>query len=270
VITSQDNEKLKTVRKLRLKKHREALGLFVTEGEDLMSAGLAAGLEPRALLVHPDSGLEGEPVEPALLDGVSALGSGSRVIGIWPVVWAGAAAGAAKHGRAEGEGGAAGAIGGPCIFLDAVSDPGNVGTILRTVDALIDATVVLGPGTADPFSPNAVRASMGSIFSQPVARAGIGQTPAPRIAMVAQGGSRPGSLDGTFTVCLGSEREGVSAEVLKHCEESWTIPLRAEGPESLNVAAAAAIACERISSPAPADAGQAGAVGAGQAGQAAE
>jgi TrmH family RNA methyltransferase len=151
------------------------------------------------------------------------------------------------------------------VFLDSVSDPGNVGTILRTVDALIEATVVLGPGTADPFSPNAVRASMGSIFSQPVIRAGIAQTPAPRIAMVAEGGSRPVSRTGAFTVCLGSEREGVSPEVLKECEASWTIPLRKDGPESLNVAAAAAIACERISSPAPVDTGQAGATQTAQA-----
>lgn len=234
MITSPDNEKLKTVRKLRQKKHREALGLFVTEGEDLMAAGLAAGRVPKALLVNPDARIEGEavePVEPALLDGVSALGSGTRVIGIWPVEWA------------EGPGGT-------CVFLDAVSDPGNVGTILRTVDALLDATVVLGPGTADPFSPNAVRASMGSIFSQPVVRGGIEQTPSPRIAMVAGGGDAPGAHAAPVTICLGSEREGVSPEVLKQCEASWTIPLRKDGPESLNVAAAAAIACERISSPA--------------------
>jgi hypothetical protein len=129
VITSPDNEKLKTVRKLRQKKHREALGLFVTEGEDLMKAGLAAGRVPKALLVHPDAGIEGDPVEPALLDGVSALGSGTRVIGIWRSVWADSASET-------------------CVFLDAVSDPGNVGTIIRTVDALLEATVVLerGPG----------------------------------------------------------------------------------------------------------------------------
>jgi TrmH family RNA methyltransferase len=264
VITSPDNEKLKTVRKLRQKKHREALGLFVTEGEDLMAAGLAAGREPWVLLVHPDSGLEGEPVEPALLDGVSALGSGTRVIGIWPVEWAEAPA---EAGAGEGAGGA---IEGPCVFLDAVSDPGNVGTILRTVDALIEATVVLGPGTADPFSPNAVRASMGSVFSQPVVRSGIAHTPSPRIAMVATGGSRPESRSGEFTICLGSEREGVSPEVLKQCEASWTIPLRKDGPESLNVAAAAAIACERISSPASADVEQAGTAAVAQPGQAVE
>jgi TrmH family RNA methyltransferase len=229
MITSPDNEKLKTVRKLRQKKHREKLGLFVTEGEDLAAAGIAAGRQPQALLVHPDAGIDGEPVEPDLLERVSALGSGTRVIGIWPAIWA--------DGVRE-----------TCVFLDAVSDPGNVGTIIRTVDAMLDATVVLGPGSADPFSPGAVRASMGSVFSQPLLKAGLGATPEPRIAMVAAGGASPGPHDSPLTLCLGSEREGISRAVLNHCETTWTVQLRADGPESLNVAAAAAIACERISS----------------------
>ncbi len=230
MITSPDNEKLKTVRKLRQKKHREKLGLFVTEGEDLVNAGLAAGRQPKALLVHPDAGIDGEQVEPELLYRASGLGSGTRAIGIWPILWTTD-------------------LTDTCVFLDAVSDPGNVGTILRTVDAMLDATVVLGPGSADPFSPGAVRASMGSVFSQPVARAGIEATPEPRVAMVAAGGDRPEAHPAPVTLCLGSEREGISDHVLKVCSESWTIPLRAAGPESLNVAAAAAIACERISSP---------------------
>ncbi len=176
MITSPDNEKLKLVRKLRQKKHRQKAGLFVTEGEDLLNAGLAAGREPKAVLVHPDSGIEGEEVEPELLDRVSELGSGTRVIGIWHDIWAEPELITAAK----------------CIFLDGLSNPGNVGTIIRTVDALIDATVVLGPNCADPFSSGAVRASMGSIFSQPVRRGDIQSTPEPRIAMVAHGGEWPG------------------------------------------------------------------------------
>lgn len=236
MITSPDNEKLKLVRKLRQKKHRQKAGLFVTEGEDLLNAGLAAGREPKAVLVHPDSGIEGEEVEPELLDRVSELGSGTRVIGIWHEEWAGE-------------------VGDIAVFLDGLSNPGNVGTIIRTVHGLIDATVVLGPNCADPFSSGAVRASMGSIFSQPVRRGDIQSTPEPRIAMVAHGGDRPGPVEGPVTICLGSEREGLSAPALKVCDSKWTIGLRPEGAESLNVAAAAAIACERLSSPPPDSAG---------------
>jgi TrmH family RNA methyltransferase len=229
MIESPQNEKLKLVRKLRERKHREREGAFVTEGEDLVEAGLAAGAEPRFLLTAAGSGLGGEEVEPELLAGVSALGSGTRAIAVWPQRWA-------EPG------------GSPCLYLHGVGDPGNVGTILRTAHALLDGTVVLGPGCADPFSPKAVRASMGSIFAQPVARAVVEETPSPRAALLAHGGDGPAGLAGAATLCLGAEREGLPDEVLGACESRVTIPLRSGGAESLNVAAVAAIACERISS----------------------
>jgi RNA methyltransferase, TrmH family len=229
MIESPHNEKLKLVRKLRQRKHREHEGAFVTEGEDLIEAGLAAGAEPRFLLTAAGAGLGGEEVEHELLAGVSSLGSGSRAIAVWPQRWAEP-------------------VSARCLYLHGVGDPGNVGAIVRTAHALIDATVVLGPGCADPFSPKAVRASMGSIFGQPLARARVGETPAPRAALVAHGGEAPEALEGAATLCLGAEREGLPGEVLGHCESQVTIPLRAGGAESLNVAAVAAIVCERISS----------------------
>jgi TrmH family RNA methyltransferase len=229
MIESPQNEKLKLVRKLRERKHREREGAFVSEGEDLVEAGLAAGVEPRFVLVAAGSGLDGEEVESELLAAVSALGSGTRAIAVWPQRWA-------EPGDS------------PCLYLHGVGDPGNVGTILRTAHALLDATVVLGPGCADPFSPKAVRASMGSIFGQPVARAEFGETPTPRAALVAHGGDGPAALAGAATLCLGAEREGLPDEVLAGCGAKVTIPLRPGGAESLNVAAVAAIACERISS----------------------
>ena len=75
MIASPQNEKLKLVRKLRERKQREREGLFVTEGEDLVEAGLAAGAEPRFLLTAAGSGLsldwDGEEVEPELLAAVT-------------------------------------------------------------------------------------------------------------------------------------------------------------------------------------------------------
>jgi TrmH family RNA methyltransferase len=229
MIESPQNEKLKLVRKLRERKHREREGAFVTEGEDLVEAGLAAAAEPRFLLSAAGSGLGGEEVEPELLAAVSTLGSGTRAIAVWPQRWA-------EPG------------GSPCLYLHGVGDPGNVGTIVRAVHALLDGTVVLGPGCADPFSPKAVRASMGSVFGQPLARAEVGATPAPRVALVAHGGEGPAALAGAATLCLGAEREGLPDEVLDECETTVTIPLRSGGAESLNVAAVAAICAERISS----------------------
>jgi RNA methyltransferase, TrmH family len=229
MIESPQNEKLKLVRKLRERKHRVREDAFVTEGEDLLEAGLAAGAEPRFVLVAAGSGLEGEKVEPGLLADVSSLGSGTRAIAVWRRSWAEAA-------------------GAPCIYLHGVGDPGNVGTIIRTTDALIEGPVVLGPECADPFSPKAVRASMGSIFSRPPVRAAFEATAEPRVALVAHGGQELDRLAGAATVCLGAEREGLPEEVVASCDRRITIPLREGGPESLNVAAAAAIAAQRLSS----------------------
>jgi TrmH family RNA methyltransferase len=138
-----------------------------------------------------------------------------------------------------------------CVYLHGVGDPGNVGTVIRSAHALVEGSVVLGPNSADPYSPKAVRSSMGSIFAQPVARAGVDETPAPRAALVAHGGSEPEAIVAPLTLCLGAEREGLEDNVLAAAEHRWTIPLRPGGAESLNVAAAAAIVLGRISSARP-------------------
>jgi TrmH family RNA methyltransferase len=156
------------------------------------------------------------------------------VIAAWPI----------RHGPVEGP---------VCVYLHGIGDPGNVGAILRTTHALVEGTVVIGPGCADPHGPKAVRATMGSIFGQPVARATVAETPRPRIGLVAHGGESLRSLSeigSELTICLGAEREGLPVEVAERCDTTVTIPLRTDGPESLNVAAAAAIALQRISSPA--------------------
>src|SRR5207342_2682165 len=84
MIESPHIEKLKLVRKLRERKQREREGAFVSEGEDLVEAGLAAGVEPRFLLTSAGSDLGGEEVEPELLAEASSLGSGTRAIAVWP------------------------------------------------------------------------------------------------------------------------------------------------------------------------------------------
>ena len=225
MIKSKDNEKLKLIRTLAERKHREREGLFVAEGEDLVEAAEAAGAEPRFVL------RAGQDVLAELLDSVSSLGSGTRVIGVYPQRWA-----------AEAQS--------PAVYLHGLGDPGNVGAIVRSADALAGGSVVLGPGCADPYAPKAVRASMGSIFSEPLVRGGFSATPAPRVALVAHGGAPPDS-EPVGTLCVGAEREGLSEEVLAACERRWTIPLREGAAESLNVAAAAAIALGGISSALP-------------------
>ena len=217
MIRSPDNDKLKTIRKLASKRWREKLGLFVAEGEDLVAAAERAGWEPRFVL------RAGEDVEPELLDAVSALGSGSRVIGVYEQRWA------APGGDLS-------------VWLYAVEDPGNVGTIIRSAHGLADGPVILGPGCADPFSPKAVRATMGSLFARPPARAGFEELEGARVALDAAAAEPLGELSAPVVLCLGAERDGLPAALLEAADATARIPLRPGGPESLNVAMTAAIA----------------------------
>jgi RNA methyltransferase, TrmH family len=226
MITSPHNEKLKLIRKLRTRRDRERQGLFVAEGEDLVEAAGRAGAQPEFVL------RAGVDVEPALLDAVSSLGSGTRVIGVYPEVWG-------DHS------------GGFCVYLHAVADPGNVGTIIRTAHGLLGAPVTVGPQSADPFSPKAVRASMGSVFGCPPVSGAIEEVRAPVVGLVAHGGEPPDDL-AIGGLAVGGERVGLPSAIAARCDRLWTIPLR-PAVESLNVAAAAAIALGRISSAALGD-----------------
>jgi TrmH family RNA methyltransferase len=218
VITSPHNEKLKLIRRLHERRGRERTGLFMAEGEDLIAAAEAAGVEPELLLVA------GEDVSEELLGSVSSLGSGTRVIGVYRQ----------RFSEPGGE---------LSVYLHRLGDPGNVGTIVRAAHALADGPVVLGPGSADPYSPKAVRASMGSLFARPPARAGFDDLLAPRLALDRSAGHQLADLDPVppLVLCVGAEREGLPAELLAKAEHRARIPIRDGGPDSLNAAMAAAI-----------------------------
>jgi TrmH family RNA methyltransferase len=221
VITSAANPRLKLVRKLASARQRHKLGLFVVEGEDLVEAGLAAGLEPVELLVA------GENVSAEVLASVSGLPHPSRRMAVFrrddlprldPL-------------RAPTAG----------LALWHVGDPGNVGTILRSADALGPAFVALSSRCADPTGPKALRASMGAVFRVPLGS--FEEAPGRRVALVSRGGESPqeADLSGPVTFVLGAEREGLPESVVRSCEARVSIPLE-PGAESLNVAVAAALA----------------------------
>ena len=221
-ITSPQNETLKEIRKLAGRKWRDKLRQFVAEGEDLLAAADAAGWEPLARLVAEGSGLAGEEVKPHLLQQVSQLGSGTRALGVYGQRWASEPTGPL------------------CLALWGVNDPGNVGTVLRGALAFGASCVALGPGTADPYGPKAVRASMGALFDVPVARVRtVEELPGRRIALVAHGGDPLVAPDGDVTLVVGAEREGLPDKVLAACDATATIPVAAE---SLNAAMAATVA----------------------------
>ncbi|MDQ3729446.1 MAG: RNA methyltransferase, partial [Actinomycetota bacterium] len=204
--------------------------------------------EPSLLLTRVGEDLGGDEVERELLDAASTLGSGTRVIAAWPLPGEAIDHKRPTRPRIEGHAGRlAAAEARLCVYLHGVGDPGNVGSIVRTTGALVDAYVALGPDCADPFGPKAVRASMGAIFAVPVAHRDLRDTPSPRLSLVAHGGEAE-AMAGVRTLCLGSEREGLPQAVIDASDATWTIPLRPEAVESLGVAAAAAIALGRIGS----------------------
>jgi RNA methyltransferase, TrmH family len=221
-ITSPHNEQLKEIRKLAGRKWRDKLREFVAEGEDLIDAAEAAGWEPIAKLVAEGSGLEGDEVAPHLLAQVSQLGSGTRAIGVYAQRWAPAP------------------VGPLCLALWGVNDPGNVGTALRGALAFGASSVALGPGTADPYGPKAVRASMGALFDVPVARVrDPTDLPGRRIALVPRGGEPLAAPAGDVTLVVGAERDGLPGEIVAACDGTATIAVRSE---SLNAAMAATVA----------------------------
>jgi TrmH family RNA methyltransferase len=160
----------------------------------------------------------GENVEPALLAEVSSLGHPPRIIGIFRRREAAPAADVA-------------------LALWHVSDPGNVGTLIRSADAF-GAGVMLSDGCADPFGPKALRAAMGSTFRVPLTGVELRNA----VALVADGGEALESLEleRYATFVLGAEREGLPEDLLAQCEARATIPVR--NVESLNVAMAGTIA----------------------------
>ena len=225
-ITSHHNRKLKEIRKLRQRRRwRERSNRFVAEGEDLLAAADEAGWQPLERYCAAGSGLPGIEVDPSTLASASGLASGTRTLAVYEERWAAAATGPI------------------CLYLHGVHDPGNVGTILRSAQAFGAASVALGPGTADPFSPHAVRASMGAVFAVALARAeSTPQLPGERIALVARGGvplHEVASSAREVTLMIGSERDGLPAAIVEEADHTAHIPIRTH---SLNAAMAATVA----------------------------
>src|SRR6516165_4778521 len=140
MITSPHNHRLKEIRKLRMRRRaRQRAGRFVAEGEDLLAAADAAGWRALERYCAAGSGLEGSEVDPDALAKAAGLASGTRALAVYEERWWPAPTGPL------------------CVYLHGVRDPGNVGTVLRSAEAFGAASVALGPGSADPFSPKAVR-----------------------------------------------------------------------------------------------------------------
>lgn len=249
---------VKRARRLRQRKHRRAAGAFVVEGPRGFLAAALAGAPIEAVLCCPDL-LTSTAVWTAI-EALEAGGEGSPpVVAVTPEAFGGlserdnptgiaAIVGIAPH--------ALDALAVPadavCVALAGVSDPGNVGTILRTMDAVGAAgLIVVGPEATDPYHPTAVKASMGAVFTVPIAFAGWddvwrwaaarGVTAVGTSARAPADHWAPGALgDPPRLLVMGGEREGLPPDVLARCPRRVRIPM-AGSVSSLNLAVATAL-----------------------------
>lgn len=244
---------LSTIRDLHRRRGRERRGLALAEGVRLVEEALAARVPIRGAAVAP--GLEGSPRGIALksalaqagirLESVSdteleALADTEQPQGVVAVIeprpWR------LEDLRPE--------PGRPVVVLDAVQDPGNVGTILRTTLGLGGAGVVALKGTADLHNAKVVRGSMGALFRLPAVTADVpgylawaGAAGVETWVTAADGEPLrppPGADRARVALVLGNEGAGVGAALAEAAHRRVAIPL-APGVESLNVAVAAGI-----------------------------
>ena len=237
------------LRSLQEKKHREALGLFVVEGEKVVSELLAAKF-PFAEIYATDAWVEpGVPTGSARAQGsrfTSVTSAEMEKISHFPTP-----SSVFAVGRIERHPLASGALNrGLTLALDGIQDPGNVGTLLRIADWFAFDRVVLSPDCADLFSQKVINASMGSFarvaaFNAPLADALAG-CKAPVLGCDLQGDdvhALPALRDAV--VVVGSEGRGLSPMVAARVTRRVTIP-KFGGAESLNAAVAAAIVCDNL------------------------
>jgi RNA methyltransferase, TrmH family len=267
MLTARENKEL---RGLHLRRNREAAGRFLAEGvrvvEDLVRSGL------NVHYVVASSSLEDNDRGRALLDEVAARRIGLRVVSdreFDPLAATDAPQGVlavAEIPSASLTSLVAAEPPSVLLVLDAVQDPGNFGTLVRSAEALGAAGIVALPGTVDPWNSKAVRSAAGSSFRVPIVQATWAETATAlrRAGFRLLGAALEGrplrrASDARVALVVGNEGAGLSDPVRDGVDELVSIPLRGRA-ESLNVAAAAAILLYELSTrpaapadPAPAD-----------------
>jgi RNA methyltransferase, TrmH family len=252
LITSLTNDTVKNVRALHMRKEREATGQFLAEGLKFIGEALDQGRTPKLLLVgmearpHPlldrakaetvAAGGEVVVVTHPILEKISRRDNPQTVLGVFDQIYTPLA-----EIRPEAA---------PCwVALEQVRDPGNLGTIIRTADAAGCGGVILIDDCVDPYSTEAVRATMGSVFAVAIARA-------TRAEFLAWRAGWPGDVIGTrldaahgyrdapirhpALVLMGNEQAGLTDDLAAACDVNVKIPMRGRA-DSLNLAIATGV-----------------------------
>jgi TrmH family RNA methyltransferase len=250
-ITGFSNPTVKYLRSLRDKKHRKRAGQFLVEGLRLLEDARASGRVPRTLVMA-------EGREHALLERLEAdvMATGGEVIATTPDILskitgkenAQAVAGVFDEwdtGLGQLDRHAA-----PIwLVAQALRDPGNLGTMLRTCDAVGAGGLILIDDCADPFSAEAVRASMGAVFTVGLAqarwedfrgwlRAGEGQLVAASLRDAVP--YREAPYAAPCFILVGNESQGLPEDYEMACDLRVTMPMKGRA-DSLNAAVAGAV-----------------------------
>lgn len=261
VITSLTNDRIKAIRALEMRKVRRETGLFVAEGASLLITARDNGVKPETLLYQAgtnESGIVRGLVIWALKEGAEVLEVSEAVLGKL----------ASKDNPQTVIGVFTQRFSPPpdptkidksttWLALEDVRDPGNLGTIIRTSDAVGIAGVILIGACCDPYSIEAIRATMGSVFAVPLVKM-------ERESFLALAAAWPGDVVATHLdatddfrrvtyrgpelVVMGSEGPGLSDEVAGACTRRVKIPMSGQ-LDSLNLAIATALTLYQIRGP---------------------
>lgn len=251
-ITGFSNETVKSIRALREKKHRRAAGRFLAEGLRLLTDARANGYVPETLVLantrdpHPliedlERAVEaagGEVIEttPDILSKITGKDNPQAVAGVFAEF--DTSLSAIDRGSAP-----------IWLVAQALRDPGNLGTMLRTGDAIGAGGLILIDDCADPFGVEAVRASMGAVFTQAIARAewsaflpwlrsGAGQLVAASLRDALP--YRDAPYAAPCFILVGNESRGLPEDYETACDIRVTMPMKGRA-DSLNAAVAAAV-----------------------------
>lgn len=258
VVTSLQNPTVKAVRALDMRKVRRETGQFVAEGASILMTAEEHGWRPSTLLYRPEaaegdihrrlvqwakqSGAEILEVSEAVLGKVASKDNPQSMLAVFPQAW---------HAPPQAHEVAPDAV---WVALEEIRDPGNLGTIIRTADAVGAAGIILIGTSCDPYAREAVRASMGSIFAVPLVRID-------RDAFLGWRQSWPGEVVGTHLAAtedfravsyrdptllvMGSEGPGLSDALRTACDRLVKIPMAGK-LDSLNLAVATALTLYQI------------------------
>lgn len=253
VITSLTNDRVKLIRSLDMRKARRETGLFVAEGASVLMAARDNGWLPRILIHGTEArdsvahrnlidwalreGTEGLEVSRAVLEKLAAKENPQNLMGVFEQRWA-----TLPDLKTLAK---------PALWvaLDEIRDPGNLGTIIRTIDAVGAGGVILVGNCCDPYQREAVRATMGSLFAVPIVKveraafvAWAAGWPGDRVGthLDATSDFRDGAYAGQTLLVMGREGPGMSDEVAAVCNRLVKIPMAGK-LDSLNLAVATAL-----------------------------